>query len=125
MTSALNVSALIIDAPVGRHFAQLHRDSDGLTRSVTRFVEAGLRRGAGVVLIATPVHTESVSEHLRLVNIEPEPYRRSGQLSMYDAAETLERFMRSGMPQWNEFRRVVGTALETAASFSRGATRAY
>lgn len=123
--STPHVSALLIEAPVGRHFAQLHRDSDGLTRSVTRFVEAGLRRGAGVVLIAATGHTDSVLEHLRLANVEPEPYRRSGQLSIHDAAAMLERVMRSGMPQWIEFRRVVGAALETAASSGRGATRAY
>jgi hypothetical protein len=35
MTSR-QLSALLIDAPMGRHFAQLHRDPDALSESVSQ-----------------------------------------------------------------------------------------
>jgi hypothetical protein len=118
-------STLLVDAPVGRHFAQLHRDTTGLVQSVSRFVESGLVRGNGVVLVATPGHTDAVMEHLRLAAIDPDAFRRSGLLAVYDAQGLLDRFTRAGMPQWTEFRRVVGGALESVTLLSRGAPRAY
>ena len=56
MSSPL-VSALLIEAPVNRHFAQLHRDPQALTDAVTLYLETGLRRGNGVVVFASPAHT--------------------------------------------------------------------
>ena len=57
MTSAL-VSALLIEAPVNRHFAQLHRDPQALTDAVSLFLETGLRRGNSVVVVATSEHID-------------------------------------------------------------------
>ena len=58
MTTA-DGSTLLTDAPTGRHFAQFHRHTEGqdrrrdtLTESALEFVEAGLRRGDSVVVIA-------------------------------------------------------------------------
>jgi hypothetical protein len=122
-TPTLN-SALLVDAPVGRHFAQLHRDANELVASVARFSEAGLRKNSGVVIIATPETADAVMSALDAAGLNAETHRRSGQLAVYDAAATLERVMRAGMPQWSEFRRVIGAALEAAQLFGTG-TRAY
>jgi hypothetical protein len=118
------VSALLVDAPVGRHFAQLHRDSNELVASVSRFVEAGLRRNNGVVIIATPETIDAMMTSIATAGVNGEKFRRSGQLAVFDAAATLERIMRAGMPQWSDFKRVIGAALEAAQLFGTG-TRAY
>jgi hypothetical protein len=55
MTQPL-VSALLIEAPVNRHFAQLHRDPRDLTDAVTLYLN-GLRRGSRSG-IASPTHTD-------------------------------------------------------------------
>ena len=78
MTSPL-INALLIEAPVNRHFAQLHRDPQALTDAVTLYLETGLRRGNGVVLIASPVHTDLFLTRLREDNLDRSEERRVGK----------------------------------------------
>jgi hypothetical protein len=125
MMTASPLSALLIDAPMGRHFAQLHRDSDGLTRSVTQFIEAGLRRKDGLVVIAGRDTTPRIRGLLERNELDVDQHVASGQLALLDAEATLAQFMRKGQPDWTEFRRVVGNALESVQPFGRGRTRAY
>jgi PAS domain S-box-containing protein len=44
-----------------------------------------------------------------------EAARRSGQLTLLDARETLDTFMVNGAPSWERFRAVIGPVLESAA----------
>jgi hypothetical protein len=119
------VSALLIDAPVHRHFAQLHRDSQSLTDAVSLYLETGLRRGNSVIVIATPAHTDLFLSRLRQNELDPGPCVQSGQLELHDAAATLRLFMREGMPDWTEFRNALGAVFERIRAFGRGTTRAY
>jgi len=119
------VSALLIEAPVNRHFAQLHRDSQALTDTVTLYVETGLRRGNGVVVVASREHTELLLTRLREHELDPGAFLKAGQLELHDAVLTLGTFMRNDMPDWERFRRVVGGILERVRAFGRGTTRAY
>jgi len=52
--------SLLLEAPPGRHFAQFHREPDSLVESVFAFLEAGLRRGNIVLVIAEPAHVEQL-----------------------------------------------------------------
>jgi hypothetical protein len=124
MTSSL-VSALLIEAPVNRHFAQLHRDPQALTDAVTLYLQTGLRRGNGVVVIASPAHVELFLARLREDEIDAGVFLKSGQLEVLDAEQTLGRFMRSDVPDWELFRETIGTVLERVQAFGRGTTRAY
>src|SRR6266540_3933007 len=54
MSSPL-VSALLIEAPVNRHFAQLHPDPQALTDAVALYLQTGLGRGT------TRVYSETVN----------------------------------------------------------------
>lgn len=120
-----DVSPLLIDAPVGRHFAQFHRDPADLAESVARFVEQGLRRTGSVVVIATPVTTNACVERLAVHSVDADWYCSSGQLSLLDAEAILGKFMRHGLPDWLEFRRALGAILEKAQAPGSGPTRAY
>ena len=51
MTSS-NSTTLLMDAPAGRHFAQLHKDPHVLADAVGIFVETGLVRGEAVLVVA-------------------------------------------------------------------------
>jgi len=119
------MNALIIDAPVGRHFAQLHRDSKALIENVTLFIETGLRRGTGVVVIASTENTEKYLERLNRNGLDAETFRRSGRLTLLNAEATLNRFMHGGMPDWTDFRKTVGSVLEGVQAFGESSTRAY
>jgi len=124
MTSPL-ISALLIEAPVNRHFAQLHRDPQALTDAVTLYLETGLRRGNGVVVIATPVHTDLFLSRLREDGLDPSTFLKSGQLELHDAELALRTFMRNDTPDWEDFRRSIGSIFERVRAFGRGTTRAY
>lgn len=124
MSSSL-ISALLIEAPVNRHFAQLHRDPQALTEAVTLYLQTGLRRGNGIVLIATPEHVDLFLSQLRSENMDPGTYIKSGQLELHDAELTLRKFMRHDMPDWEDFRKAMGAVFERVRAFGRGTTRAY
>ena len=119
------LSALLIEAPVGRHFAQLHRRSETLTSAVGQFVETGLRRGNGVVVIASVLHTEELFDRLVERRIDVGSFLRCGQLVVRDAEAMLATIMRGGMPDEGAFRRAIGCALESVHAFGRPAPRAY
>ena len=119
------VSALLIDAPVNRHFAQLHRDPQALTDAVTLYLETGLRRGNGVVVIASPIHTDLFLTRLREDGLNPHGFLKSGQLELHDAQLCLTKFMRNDTPDWEDFRRTIGAVFERVRVFGRGTTRAY
>ena len=120
-----DISALLIEAPVNRHFAQFHRNAGSLTEAVGLFAETGLRRGNGVVSMATAAHTELLLERLTTSGLDVEEFRRSGQLEILDAEAVLGRFMHGDMPDWTDFRLTVGTVLESVQAFGRNITRAY
>ena len=124
MTSS-PVSALLIEAPVNRHFAQLHRDPQTLTDAVTLYLETGLRRGNGVIVIATPEHVDRFLGRLREHELDPGRFLKNGQLELHDAELTLSKFMCNDVPIWEEFRRAIGAVFDRVQAFGRGTTRAY
>ncbi|HEY3220615.1 MAG TPA: MEDS domain-containing protein [Gemmatimonadales bacterium] len=123
--SSPRVNALLIEAPVNRHFAQLHRDLEALTDAVTLYLQTGLRRGNGVVVIASPGQTDLFLEGLREDGLDPGAFLKSGQLELHDAELTLRKFMRNDMPHWDDFRRAMASIFERVRAFGRGTTRAY
>jgi len=124
MTAPSLVSALLIDAPVNRHFAQLHRDPQTLTDAVTLFLETGLRRGNSVVVIATPEHVALFRARMRQNELDPNLFMQAGQLEIHDAQECLDTFMRNGVPDWEAFRQAMGAVFERIRVCGRGTTRA-
>src|SRR2546426_12547383 len=99
------ISALLIEAPVNRHFAQLHRDPQALTDAVTLYLQTGLRRGNPVVVIASRGHRDLFLARLRKDGLDPAAFLKSGQLELHDAELTLRKVMRNDMPDWEDFRR--------------------
>src|SRR5688572_4950698 len=118
-------SALLLDAPVGRHFAQVHRSPESLIQSVGLYIETGLRRRNAVAIIAIEQHIEGFRAHLKKGGLNADSYLESGQLQFLDAEGTLKKIMRGDVPSWRDFRRTIGGVLEKAKSFGPVATRAY
>ncbi len=121
-----DLHALLIDAPVGRHFAQLHTTDATIVESVGLFALTGLKRGQAVVALATEDHAAQLDQYLWFYDVDADAARAEGRLVVRDAEATLGRFMRAGMPDWALFRREVGGLLdELQDARGRTATRAF
>jgi signal transduction histidine kinase len=108
------------------HIVQFYDGEGALGDAVAGFLAAGLAAGEPLVVIATEVHNALFMRRLRENGFVVEGARRSGQLTILDAHETLSQFMVDGMPDWDLFQKVVGEVLATSAASARGATvRAY
>jgi hypothetical protein len=108
------------------HFVQLYgRDDRLLTRNVTRYLGEGLRRGDGLLVIATAEHRGSLVRQLT----QERTYTRAvleGRLVFLDAEATLSRFMVDGDPDQTRFERIIGAALGGIRTRAvHGGIRAY
>jgi CheY-like chemotaxis protein len=110
---------------LGQHFAQMHRDVSGLTRSVALFAESGLRQGARMVLFVTPATHDALRLHLAERGFITEELERSAQLTFVDVHAALDRFMLDGVPDWAEAHRTFAEVMEESHDFRSGGTRVY
>ena len=109
------------------HIVQLYGSDDQLlARNVSRYLAEGLKRGDGLVLIATSEHAATIVRQLSEESHDALAALRDGRLMVLDAKETLERFMVNGEPDQNRFRSVVGDALrEVGKRSASGQIRAF
>jgi hypothetical protein len=109
-------AALLDGVEPEEHLVQLYGSDDRLlTRNVARYLSEGLRRGDGLLMIATAEHRTTVTRLLR----DEAAYPRAvleGRLVFLDAERTLARFMVDGSPDPERFRCVIGEALEGVRS---------
>ena len=96
---------LLRGAAAGDHFAQVYTDDDFLSEAVTEYASSGLRRGEGVILVATPAHRAAFMQALAG---EGALAVLQGQLRLFDAEDTLARFTTGGAPHWQSFHRLLG-----------------
>src|SRR6267143_1317709 len=111
-------STLLTDAPTSRHFTKFHRHTEGqdrrrdtLTESALEFVEAGLRRGESVVVIAGSDQRDRLFERLAAGKFRPQSLRDPGQLSVLDAEQITGRCVADGLPEWALFRNALSPVL--------------
>jgi hypothetical protein len=112
----------------GEHVVQLYGEDDQLlTRNVSRYLAEGLRRGDGLVVIATPEHTSALARHLG--DEEPRLAREAtspGRVVYLDARETLARLLEAGRLDERRFRAMIGEVLRTVrAGSASGSVRAF
>jgi MEDS: MEthanogen/methylotroph, DcmR Sensory domain len=93
------------------HVVQFYGDDDRLLiQNVGRFLSEGLKRGDGLLVIATPEHRTSLTGSLR----SESGYSRAvleGRLMFLDARATLDRFLVDGYPDPELFESVIGESL--------------
>jgi hypothetical protein len=109
------------------HFVQLYdADEAALTRNVGRYLWEGLRRGEGVLVIATPEHRALFSGQLSHLGADLPALVGSRQLVFWDARETLAQFMIAGQPDWPGFEQVICAAqLQVVTRAGAEGLRAY
>ncbi|MDB4951523.1 MAG: sensor histidine kinase [Gemmatimonadetes bacterium] len=114
--------AALADPSHHRHAVQFYEDDAFLMDALAEFVARGLDAGRPVLVIATEAHREALAGDLAARGVEVARTRVSGQLTLLDAREVLDRFMVGGLPDEARFRGVVGEALDRALRVREGAT---
>ncbi len=118
---------LLETAEPGQHVVQLYDEDDQLlTRNVSRYLAAGMKRGDGLLVLATGEHARAIDRQLR----EEEPLTAQavaeGRLLFLDAREMLERLVVDGAPDRHRFERVIGDAVrQVRTSAAGGHVRAF
>lgn len=119
---------LLTHAESGDHVVQLYGEDDQLlARNVSRYLAEGMRRLDGLVVVATPEHTQAIARHLAEesagATLEAE---REGRLVFFDAHTTLDRLLVDGQPDEALFDSVVGEAMrEVLARSASGKVRGF
>jgi hypothetical protein len=91
------------------HVVHLYGSDDHLLAShAGQFLAEGLRRGEGLLVIATPEHIDALIHHLGDEGVDAAAAVRGGHLVLLDAESTLSRFLIEGEPSWPLFEQVVG-----------------
>lgn len=117
-------SALLAEAPAGRHLAQFHRHNASLIDSAFEFLEAGLRRGQSVLMIVERDNLSQLLERLAASKLHSKALTNSGQLGLMDAGKMVEELLADGMPEWSRFRASLGPVLMRMQPHGSG-TRVY
>jgi hypothetical protein len=107
-TETANWSELLQQPHGGDHFVQVYSDERFLYEAVAEYTGTGLRRGEGVIIIATASHRAAFMEQLEAGGVAARDAAQRGQLLVLDADETLARFTPGGMPDWQTFHALIG-----------------
>ena len=118
---------LLDHAEPGEHVVQLYgTDDQQLARNVSRYFAEGLKRGDGLILIATQAHAESILQQLGHAASGVASARREGRVVSRDAAETLAGFMCDGEPDQARFESSIGGMVDEVRGRSpSGKVRAF
>lgn len=108
------------------HFVHFYEDESALSSLVAEYLAAGLRVGEPGIAFITDEHRPALCAELTRLGIDVDAMRACGKLSLFDADETLAKFMAGPMPNSESFYRVIEAALERVIAQSDGGrVRAY
>ena len=109
------------DAP-HRHTVQFYDDEGFLASVVSEFIAGGLRDGHPAVIVAPAARTDAVRRQLRAAGVDVNAARRTGQLQMLDARETLTKFMEGDSPDETRFKATIGAPIRRGLADHPGAS---
>jgi hypothetical protein len=101
------------------HHLQLFDSSKSLAETVAAFLTAGFNRGEALLVVATPEHRGLLTTKLEAAGINVRNAMISSRLTMLDAAQTLDKFMRQDVPSAVAFDEVIGTLVGRIANGRR------
>ena len=109
------------------HFVQLcDPGGQALFRNVGQYLWEGLKRGDGLLLVATPQNTEGFCRYLRSRGADLDEAIQSGRLSVLDPHEILTKILVGGLPDWQLFEDFAGRAMQKVRPQSdQAGRRAY
>ena len=101
------------------HHLQLFDSSKSLAETVAAYLMAGLNRGEPLLVVATPEHRDLLGKKLEAAGLNVRNAMISSRLTMLDAAQLLDKFMRQDTPNPVAFDEVVGTLVGRIANGRR------
>jgi MEDS: MEthanogen/methylotroph, DcmR Sensory domain len=108
------------------HLLQLYDDDDVFLDTLESYVCNGLHAGEAVVIISTTRHAKDLSARLRLRGIDMDAERRSRNLILLNAEETLHSFVDDGgWPNDDKFYEVIKRILRRARGEDNRRVRAF
>jgi hypothetical protein len=119
---------LLTHTEAGDHVVQLYGEDDQLlAKNVSRYLAEGMRRLDGLIVIATPEHTQAIARHLAEEGASAtREAERDGRLVFLDARTTLDSLLVDGQPDQARFDSVIGGALrDVRARSGSGKLRAF
>lgn len=105
---------LLANPRPGDHIVQLYQDDVFHAEAVSQFALEGVIKGESVILVATPDHWTNIAAQLRTKGVDPDQLKERGQLSVFDALDTLPKVMSGAMPDEAVFTALGRGAVEKA-----------
>lgn len=101
------------------HIVQFYADDGELARRVGAYLADGLLHGERAVVIATPQHLAGLALELEHRGVPVEAAVGAGDYVVFDAADTLAKFMIDGWPDPVAYDAVVGDVVRALTSAGR------
>jgi hypothetical protein len=98
------------------HSVQLFDHAESLSDAVAAFAREGFSRGDGLLVVMKPELWNLTAAKVGRDNLSIADAVTSGQLTVLDSRTTLQRFMRSGLPDSQLFDETVGTLVRALTS---------
>lgn len=94
--------------------------------SVADFLWAGIEANEGVLVLATPEHTDTLKTRLGARGVDVDALVQSGLLALRDAQEVVDAIQGERLPDATRFDAIVGSLVDSLAERSEsGRTRIY
>ena len=102
------------------HEARFYSDDATFLDGFTCFIEAALKAGSAVIVVATESHRESLLQRLQAHGVDTAAAIEQGRYIPLDVAETLTMFMVDNLPDPVRFLKVAGGLIAAAAKTAKG-----
>jgi hypothetical protein len=101
------------------HVVQIYENDDVFLNTLESFVSNGITAHDCVILIATPVHLDLLSERLKRKGFDIPALVDDQQLILLDAQDTLSMFMVNNWPDEKLFKQAITSILKMAHARNR------
>jgi signal transduction histidine kinase len=105
------------------HGVQFYTEDAYLVNVLSRFIGTALGSGDAAIVIATKPHRDGLAQRLKANGLDTTAAIKKGRYLLLDAAETLEKFMLQGVPDWARFEAAISPYIKRAAELTEGETR--
>ena len=102
------------------HEVQFYFDDESFLVGFTRFIEAALKAGSAVIVVATESHRNSLFQRLQARGLNIGTAIEQGSYIPLDVADTLSTFMVNDLPDPLRFVKVAGDLVAAAAKAAKG-----
>jgi DNA-binding NarL/FixJ family response regulator len=114
---------LLVPPPSFCHEVAFYGDDASFVNDFTRFIEAALKVGNPVIVIATESHRKILLQRLQAHGVDVATAIEQGGYIPLDVADTLSTFMVNEVPDPVRFRKVAGDLVAIAAKAAKGTHR--